>query len=405
MWVWNAVFVLSLVLTILANQIQFPAAQNAYPLYEPSPNPFNYLLLVVTLILSPVLLVDLYLYLRAIIRIKPSLREIGMGFGVGSLFLLLMALAHVFTTVYGYIPIIGPFFRDKFWLVYTGAGLGLCMPLLLVDRKDYLFKSFPLPGWVKSLVYVYILAVGVVSMFAIYRAEIDPAQSAAEAESITLLTYNIQQGYSAEGQKNHTGQLGLIRSLNPDIIGLQETDTNRISGGNSDLVRYFADNLGMHAYYGPKTVLGTFGIALLSRYPIENPRTFYMYSEGEQTATIHARVNAGSQIFNIYVTHLGNEGPLIQQEAVLEEVNRERNVILMGDFNFKPETEQYRLTTESLVDAWLLRWPKGVDEKGMDPVDRIDHMFISPGLDVGDARYIDHPASDHPALFVTIDTH
>ena len=86
-WVWNAFFLLALVLTILANQIQFPSAQNAYPLNEPGIHPLNFLPLVVMLILSPVLLVDLYLYLRGIIRIKPSLREIGLGFGAGSIFI------------------------------------------------------------------------------------------------------------------------------------------------------------------------------------------------------------------------------------------------------------------------------------------------------------------------------
>ena len=402
-WVWNASFVLSLVMTILANQIQFPAEKGAYPLFDPGMHPFSYLPLVVMLVLSPVLLVDLYLYLSGIIQGKPSLRQIGMGFGVGAIFMLLMVLAHVFTTVYDYIPVIGPFFRDKFWFVYAAAGLGLCLPLLLVDRKMYVFTPLPAPGWVKTLVYGYILAVGVVSLFAVYRMEIDPGQTAAQAESFTVLTYNIRQGYSAGGQKNHAGQLGLIRSLNPDIIGLQETDTNRISGGNSDLVRYFADNLGMHAYYGPKTVLGTFGIALLSRYPIENQRTFYMYSQGEQTAAIQARVKIGSREYNIYVTHLGNQGPLIQQQAVLAEASRMQNVILMGDFNFAPGTEQYRLTTEIFEDAWVLRWPDGVDDKGVDPVERIDHVFLSAGLDALDASYIYHPASDHPALVVTID--
>jgi len=48
------------------------------------------------------------------------------------------------------------------------------------------------------------------------------------------------------------------------LIGLQESDTNRISGGNSDIVRYFADRLDLYAYYGPKVVPGTFGIALLA---------------------------------------------------------------------------------------------------------------------------------------------
>ena len=158
----------------------------------------------------------------------------------------------------------------------------------------------------------------------------------------------------------------------------------------------------MHAYYGPKTVLGTFGIALLSKYPIENPRTFYMFSEGEQTATIHARIRQEGDEYNIFVTHLGNEGPIIQQQAVLEETRGLSNVILLGDFNFKPDTPQYQLTIDSLDDAWLMRWPSGEDDQGARPEERIDHIFLNPGLTVGEARYLDHPASDHPAVLVTV---
>jgi endonuclease/exonuclease/phosphatase family metal-dependent hydrolase len=36
------------------------------------------------------------------------------------------------------------------------------------------------------------------------------------------------------------------------------------------------------------------------------------------------------------------------------------------------------------------------------PVDMIDHMFVSPGLAVRSARYINSPQSDHPALVVEI---
>jgi endonuclease/exonuclease/phosphatase family metal-dependent hydrolase len=220
---------------------------------------------------------------------------------------------------------------------------------------------------------------------------------------LTFATYNIQQGYSQDGLKNYDGQLDLLQGLNADIIGLQESDTNRIAGGNGDVVRYFADKLDMYSYYGPKTVPGTFGIALLSRYPIDNPRTFYMYSEGEQTATIEARITVGNRTFNLFVTHLGNSGPLVQQEAILQEIKDKTGVIAMGDFNFRPDTDQYRLTIGLLDDSWLLRWPRGDDGQGVDPADRIDHIFVSPGTKVLNSRYLADPQSDHPAMSTTIE--
>ena len=193
-----------------------------------------------------------------------------------------------------------------------------------------------------------------------------------------------------------------MRHADPDVIGLQESDTNRIAGGNFDLVRYFADQLGFYSYYGPKVGAGTFGIALLSRYPIENPRVVYFYSTGEQTAAIIAQITVGSQRFEVVVTHLGNGGPLVQQQELLQAIDGSLPTIIMGDFNFRPDTEQYRLTQTHFDDAWLLRWPGGVDEAGLDLHDRIDHIFVSPGTTINEARYVDTSDSDHPALWVEL---
>lgn len=127
-----------------------------------------------------------------------------------------------------------------------------------------------------------------------------------------------------------------------------------------------------------------------------------MYSEGEQTATIEAQIVVGNKTFNVYVTHLGNGGPIVQQEAVLEVVGDKGNVIAMGDFNFRPDSDQYRLTTERLQDAWLLKWPTGVDDEGYNPDQRIDHIFVSPGMVVRDMQYWTGPESDHPAAIAEI---
>ena len=35
------------------------------------------------------------------------------------------------------------------------------------------------------------------------------------------------------------------------------------------------------------------------------------------------------------------------------------NIILMGDFNFRPDTVQYQLTTRTLADSWLLKMAAG----------------------------------------------
>jgi endonuclease/exonuclease/phosphatase family metal-dependent hydrolase len=216
------------------------------------------------------------------------------------------------------------------------------------------------------------------------------------------MTFNLQQGYSAQGTKNFAGQLELIRRVNPDLVGLQETDTARVAGGNSDLVRFLADRLNYHAYAGPRTGAGTFGIALLSRVPIEKARTFYLSSTGEQTAVLVAETRVRGMTYHVFVTHLGNGGPVIQQRQVLNLLAGQTNVILMGDFNFRPSQEPYRLTSQRLEDGWLMAGEKRVDPPGQNLNDRIDHVFLCPGTRVQRAEYLGPGASDHPAMVVQI---
>ena len=125
-----------------------------------------------------------------------------------------------------------------------------------------------------------------------------------------------------------------------------------------------------------------------------------MYSIGEQTAAISADVVVGGARYHVLVTHLGNGGPIIQQQQVLGELVGRQNVIAMGDFNFRPSTEQFALTTQSLESAWVLAGSPLTT--GLDPERLIDHVFVSPGVKVSSAEYIVSPVSDHPGLLVEI---
>jgi endonuclease/exonuclease/phosphatase family metal-dependent hydrolase len=394
---WNLIFIAAMLAAILPHQIRFPATPGFYPLAEPYPGLFTGIAVLLMIALFPVTLVNFVLLTSELVARRPSQRKLGGAFGLSALFLLLMIFAQVFTSVYDYIPLVGPFFRDRFWLVYLVLGLAGALPLLLV-RRVWAVSWPPLARPVAGSV----IGLGLAALIGAGLVVATPQAPSAERASLVVMTYNIQQGYTETGSRDPHAQLRVMQASAADLIGLQESDSARIAGGNNDLVRYFADQLNMHSYYGPKVVTGTFGIALLSRYPIENPRTFYMYSEGEQTAAIHAQVRVGGRLFNVFVTHLGNGGPIIQQENLLEELNGLENVIAMGDFNFRPDTEQYALTMESLQDAWLLRWPSGADAVGYRPDRRIDHVFLSPGLQVNSARFHTGPESDHPALVVEV---
>lgn len=396
---WNVLFLLMLVLTILPHQITFPPDPEAYPLDTPAVSPLAGIFLFLMLVLSPVIFIDFALFIREISTEKPSLPQLGGSFATAALFLLVMVFFHVFTTIYDYAPVIGPLFRDRFWFIYLLAGLGTGLPLLLLRRRSFsLEKAEPTDSFTP-------LVLGLLAILSIATFYLTTAKPVAPqgTTSLKIMTYNIQQGIDAEGNRNLEAQLAVIKSVDPDILGLEEWETARVANGNIDAVRYFADRLDMYAYYGPTVTTGTFGVALLSKYPIQNPETFFMYSIGEQTATVHAEIVKGDRTYHVFVTHLGNGGPIFQLEQMLTRIQGLDNVITMGDFNFEPTTDQYAIMTRTLDDSWLLKWQGGKDIPGLPSDERIDHIFVSPGTTVLTSEYGTNPASDHPYLYTVIE--
>jgi endonuclease/exonuclease/phosphatase family metal-dependent hydrolase len=104
----------------------------------------------------------------------------------------------------------------------------------------------------------------------------------------------------------------------------------------------------------------------------------------------------------LLVTHLGNGGPQVQLEEVLSLLPASGDVAMLGDFNFRPYQPQYALVTDRFEDAWAKRWPSGVEAGGAEWPERIDYVFLSPGMDVITTRYVEDGSTDHPALVVEI---
>jgi endonuclease/exonuclease/phosphatase family metal-dependent hydrolase len=397
----TAVFAVSLGLTLWLQQVSFPATVAGYPIAEPEAAVWHQIPLVLTLLLMPIILLDFALLVQEIVAVQPTMRTLGLGFGIASLFLLAMIFAQVFTSAYAYMPVIGPFFRDKYWLVFLTGGLVLTLSTILLRQETYdrLFaisgasvpRSFPMAMLVLGL----ISAVGVLATMA------RPPEATSGSTSLTVLNYNLQQGYGADGQFRLDDQLALIKEIDADIIGLQETDSSRIAGGNTDIVRYLADRLDMHSYYGPTPVTGTFGDVLLSKYPIENPKTHFLYSEGEQVALVEAQITAGDRTFSVCVNHFGNtDDPVLptQADQFVELCAEMPNLVAPGDYNFSPEEPDpsvFEGVSEELDNSWQLcgkPWPER----------KIEHIFVSRGMKCCATDYVDSPASDHPAEWAEI---
>lgn len=410
--VWNVAFILALVIGVRRFVAPLPEDPASPPLFVGPAAWSEHILLYVMLSLSPVTLVNL----AAVVRrgLMSSARRNVLPVLSGMAFLLLVTMMLIFTNVWGYVGAAGPLLRNKFYVPFLVAGAGMALPLLVpVWKASLSFRDAKPRPWAAVLCACVVALLAIVGVF-VHTAR--PATADAGTRQLTVLTYNIQQGSAANGAQDYWGQLEFLRKVNADIIGLQESDTTRPSGGNVDAARFFAESLGYYHYYGPNTVSGTFGTAILSRFPLENPRTFFSYSNIDEIGTAVAEVEVGGRRIAFFNSHpAGNhEAHDAHVEALIEEAWKHKHVVAVGDFNFRQSSSYYAKVTAPLVDSWLSLYP---DAKGaahpmwrevasdrLDMTDRIDHIFVSPDFEVVEAYYVPAPTSrtDHPAHWAII---
>ena len=148
-----------------------------------------------------------------------------------------------------------------------------------------------------------------------------------------------------------------------------------------------------------------FGAAVLSKYPIINAKTFFTYSDADEIGTTEVQINVGGMIFNVFNSHPDGsyDAKLAHIEILMERINGKTNVISLGDFNWREDSIYYNMSVAVLQDVWLVKWPTGVDDNGLDESDRIEHIFVSNTFTVLDAGFIEDPQSDHPAQWAEIE--
>lgn len=407
LFVWNLLFTISLVGTILVHTVQFPITPDAPPILVDKGSWLSSLPLIFMLLLLPVLFLDGAVFADVLINRRPSPRQLAPGFIVGAVFLVLMIFVNIFSNVWGYVEPVSAFFRNKFWLshllicaVITWSAARLARDPETIVSSKVARTSLSLWGSFAGVVFILTLAMALLTGH--------PRPPSGAPARLRVMTYNIQQANDAAGEKSFERQLALMQEVDADLIALQESDSARISLNNNDYVRYFASRLGYYSYYGPKTVTGTFGTALLSRYPIENPRVVFTYSDKDEIGTTVLDLVIGGKRFTVYNVHPDGSDTAMMAFArmLVEAIQDDENVIALGDYNLRESEPAYQLIAEHLKNAWLAVNPSGIDASGLDMSGdrRIDHIFVSDHLEVLEAVYILPPrsATDHPAHWALI---
>lgn len=403
---WNLLFTLSLTLTLLAQRVSFPPTLDSPPVVVGSPSVLQMIPLGLMLLLFPVLFLDLQIFLQQMQLSNLPPRSLAPGILLGSFSLVVLVFVNIFSNVWGYIDPISPPFRNTFWLAYfiLSAGITLLIWQSTRGKPAPEIKPAESYSWVWSALLAITFLITLVFALPVHHITSD----AAGKTSLRVMTFNTQESNDEFAEKSFQEQLALMRQVSPDILALQETDSTRISLNNNDYVRYFADKLGYYSYYGPKTVAGTYGTAILSKFPLLNTRTVFIYSDKDETGVAEAEVEVAGMRFTIYDVHPDSSDPamLAFAQTLLARSQEKPYVIAMGDYNLRDYDAAYQLIASVYTNAWVSVCPTEISPEGVDMSgdNRIDHIFLSRNLKAVNPTYILPPesATDHPVHWADI---
>jgi endonuclease/exonuclease/phosphatase family metal-dependent hydrolase len=404
---WNALFALSLGATLLAQRVAFPRSLDSPPVVVGFPAWPQRLPLVLALVLFPVLFLDARIFVGRIRERGSASRGYASGLLAGCLVLVLLVFANIFTNVWGYIRPVSSIFRNTYWLSFFAFAALITLLLALTKEAGDARAAYPagpraIP-WAWAAACAAIFVASAVAAIPAKRVE-----APAKRDSITVMTFNTQQANDVYGERSYDRQLALIRKVSPDVLALQESDSARISLNNNDYLRYYAERLGYYSYFGPSPVAGTYGTAILSKYPLQNTRTAFMYSDKDETGVAEAEIDLGGWRITFYDVHPDSSDPAMLgfAKSLVERSRDKPYAVLLGDFNLRDYEEPYKLLNAAYANAWTSVYPTkiGADGVDMSGEDRIDHIFLSPSLGARNPTYLKPPASatDHAVHWAEI---
>lgn len=248
-------------------------------------------------------------------------------------------------------------------------------------------------------------------------------RGASGGREVTVLVYNIHAGKDAGGGENLPRVAELVRTTGADLVLLQEVDRNTQRSGPTDQPAALARLTGYSVAFGRTIGFqgGDYGIALLSRWPIQRDTLIHLAvtappggtTEGrEQRGVLLAVVGAPGGPLAVLNTHLDASGRdvwRVQEIAgvlqVADSIHGSGIPLLVGgDLNARPESPIHRdLRGAGLRDAWAecgsgdaMTFPARAPDR------RIDYLYLAGDAGCVEARVLASDASDHRPLLVRL---
>ena len=159
---------------------------------------------------------------------------------------------------------------------------------------------------------------------------------------ITVMTYNIHQGFNNDGRGDPTDALELIEEVDPDILFLQESEGLRFDTGMKDPVHYIASRMEMNYIRGPYAGEGIYGVSIITKFKVEDPKVYFLDSEEDRRVALSCRTRVGESYLNMISVHIGlsDRDRRIQIQQLAEIIDgMDGGIIIGGDFNSEPDED------------------------------------------------------------------
>ncbi|KAF7876398.1 hypothetical protein EAF04_001490 [Stromatinia cepivora] len=235
-------------------------------------------------------------------------------FGIGFLVYNFMVLFHVWVVAYAFVPG-GPLVREHTDWVMTvtmlliGCGVfatSSSTPAAQRKRFNTLLNQRK-----QRLYYLYIIAaLQLTSISTAYMRfpTYDYVPYHKDEKIFTAGIWTIHFSLDNDMWSSEYRMRDVIKELEIDVIGLLESDLQRIIMGNRDTTQFLAEDLGMYVDYGPGPNKHTWGCALLSKFPILNSTHHLLPSPvGELAPAIAATLDVYGSPVDVFVFHSGQE--------------------------------------------------------------------------------------------------
>lgn len=240
-----------------------------------------------------------------------SKKSPAVTFGLGFFIYVFLVLFHVWVVAYAFVPG-GPLVREHTdWIMVTmmsllGAGVfnfKSSQPKRQKPRRSS-------PSQHRKYYGVSTLIVNVVFLCAAFMRfpTNDYKPYHPESRVFTAGIWTIHFSLDNDMWSSERRMRDLIKEMELDVVGLLESDLQRIIMGNRDTTQFLAEDLGMYVDYGPGPNKHTWGAALLSKFPIVESKHHLLPSPvGELAPAIHATLDVYGELVDVFVFHSGQE--------------------------------------------------------------------------------------------------